>query len=158
MNERKVLITNKKEIEGKHRDDHEPFEFYKYEVTQRTLGDQSYVAFYEIPPSKSNFPYHYHLRNEEVFYIISGNGILLTPEGEKEIKEGDVIVCPPSSNGAHKILNSSQTEKLTYLDIDFIHSPETVIYPNSNKVGIFKFGEQSKFYKLDKEVNLYDGE
>jgi len=35
-------------------------------------------------------------KNEEVFYIISGEGILETPEGNITISAGDTIICPAS--------------------------------------------------------------
>lgn len=80
MDNREIQITNKNSIEPKHKSEHETYEYYKYEVTPRSKDAQCYVAFYEIPPQKANYPYHYHLNSEEVFYIISGKGILETPE------------------------------------------------------------------------------
>ena len=158
MSTREIQITNKDLIQAKHKCEHEPYEYYKYEVTERSNENQCYVAVYEIPPQKASYPYHYHLKNEEIFYIISGNGILETPEGNKTISKGDIIVCPPSAKGAHKIINSSQTEMLVYLDYDTVNSPEVVHYPNSDKVGVIINGESSTFYKKDTEVDYYEGE
>lgn len=158
MNNREIQITNKNVIKPKHKCEHEPYEYNKYEVTQREKGNNCYVAIYEIPPQKSSYPYHYHLKNEEVFYVISGNGILETPDGSKTISAGDVIVCPPSERGGHKIINSSETEMLVYLDCDMINSPEVVYYPNSGKVGIIVEGESSTFYETESNVDYYQGE
>ncbi len=158
MDNREIKITNKKLIEPKHKNEQEPYEYYKYEVTKRSPESQCYVAIYEIPPQKANYPYHYHLKNEEVFYIISGNGILETPNGNKTISAGDIIVCPPSEKGAHRIINSSKTEMLVYLDCDTVNNPDITYYPNSDKVGIILHGQSSTFYKKDADVEYYEGE
>jgi len=158
MESREILITNKNLIQPKHQSEHNPYEYNKYEVTEQGKDNKSYVAIYEIPPQKANYPYHYHLKNEEVFYIISGNGILETPNGNKIISSGDIIVCPPSEKGAHRIINSSQTEMLSYFSCDTVNSPEVVSYPNSNKIGILVNGEPGTFYKKNSNVDYYEGE
>lgn len=158
MNCEGIQITNKNLIKPKHKNEHEPYEYYKYEVTQRSKDKQCYVAIYEIPPQKASYPYHYHLKNEEVFYIISGNGILETPDGNKLISAGDIIVCPTSDKGAHKIINSSETEMLVYLDCDTVNYPDITYYPNSDKVGIILNGESSTFYEKKSDVDYYEGE
>jgi uncharacterized cupin superfamily protein len=158
MDSREIQITNKNLIEPKHQCEHQPYEYHKYEVTKRNKENQCYVAIYEIPPQKANYPYHYHLKNEEVFYIISGNGIVETPTGNRTITAGDIIVCPPSAAGAHRLINASQIEKLVYLDVDTVNTPEVVIYPNSDKFGVILQGESSSFYKRDSAVDYYEGE
>lgn len=158
MEQRGILITRKERIEPGHRDEHEKYEYFKYEVTKRKRGDQIYAAFYDIPPLKANYPYHYHTRSEEVFYIISGSGILKTPDGDRKITAGDIVVCPAGEKSAHRIINASETEYLTYLDVDAVRSPDAVFYPDSGKVGITINGERSMFFKADSTVGYYEGE
>lgn len=158
MDNNEIIITNKNSIEPKHKNVHEPYEYYKYKVTKRNKNSQCYVAIYEIPPQKANYPYHYHLKSEEVFYIISGNGILETPDGNKPITSGDIIVCPPSEKGSHRIINSSYDEMLVYLDCDTINNPDITYYPNSDKVGITLDGESSTFYGKSTAMDYYEGE
>ncbi|MEN6316988.1 MAG: cupin domain-containing protein [Clostridiaceae bacterium] len=158
MENREIHITNKNLIKPKHKCEHDPYEYFKYEVTKHNNENHCYVSIFEIPPKKANYPYHYHLKNEEVFYIISGNGILETPDGNKNIHAGDIIVCPPSERGAHRIFNPSDTDMLVYLDCDTVNTPDIAYYPNSGKVGIIVNGVSSSFYKIDKEVPYYEGE
>lgn len=153
-----ILIIRRDDIAGKHKAEHEPYEYTKYEVTPRQDFQQCYVAFYEIPPGKSNYPYHYHTQNTEVFYILDGQGVLETPDGNRDISAGDVIVCPPSEQSAHRILNTSETETLTYLDFDTTHSPEILHYPHSGKTGVITHNQPSVFFKDNAEVDYYDGE
>lgn len=156
--ENKILITNKKQICRIHKAEHEPFEYNKYKVTNRNEFSQCYVAIYDIPPLKSNYPYHYHTANTEVFYIISGNGILKTPDGDKKIVTGDVIVCPPTKDSAHLITNISGVETLTYIDFDTTNFPDIVNYPHSDKIGVIIDNQPSTFFNNDSKVNYYDGE
>lgn len=158
MSNREIQIMNKSQIRQQHKCEHEPYEYYKYEVTKRSAENQCYVAIYEIPPKKANCPYHYHLKNEEVFYIISGSGVLETPGGVKDISAGDIVVCPPSEKGAHRIINNSRTEKLIYIEFDTVNSPEVVFYPNSDKVGIIVNDKSSTFFKDYTNVDYYEGE
>jgi uncharacterized cupin superfamily protein len=86
-----VFIVNENDLIGNRKAEHQPYEFLKYEVTSRKDFNQCYVAVYEIPPMKANYPYHYHLTNTEVFYIISGQGRLRTPAGDRSVKAGVII-------------------------------------------------------------------
>jgi len=154
----KIIITRKEQITPTHKAEHEPFEFFKYEATPRAGFDQCYVCFYELPPQKSNYPYHYHTQNTEAFYILSGKGILLAPGGEKRISAGDLILCPPGEQSAHRIANASKTEPLVYLDFDTANSPDILHYPHSGKTGIITRGQKSVFFKENAPVEYYEGE
>lgn len=95
------------------------------------------VSVYEIPPKKSAYPYHFHHCNEETFYILSGQGILKTPEGERTVSPGELLFFPAGPEGAHKLTNSSETENLVYLDFDAVHDIDIAEYPDSGKIGIW---------------------
>lgn len=153
----KIIIINESEIPSTHKHIHDPYEYYKKEVTPRSVINQCYVAFYEIPPLKSNYPYHYHEENTEVFYIIEGDGVLKTQDGCIEIKAGDTIVCPPGEHGVHKIINTSKDTMLKYLDVDTTNSPDIIHYPDSNKIGIIKHSKSAEFYNNSK-LDYYEGE
>jgi uncharacterized cupin superfamily protein len=142
-----IIHTSKDKLTPKHQSEHQPYEYFKYEAVGAAAGNQCIVNFYELPPSKSNYPYHFHAAIEEVFYIISGEGLLRTPEGERVVSPGDVLVFPPSSAGAHKLTNTSKTETLTYLDVDTVRLPEVVIYPDSDKIGIISKDVRAMFMK-----------
>lgn len=153
-----IIIVKEKSLKKKHKNEHDPYEYDKQEVTKRSQFDGVYVAFYEIPPLKYNYPSHYHEHNTEVFYILEGHGFLQVKDGHISIEKGDIIVCPPGENGLHKIYNSSKDKILRYLDVDTIHSPEIIHYPDSNKVGIIKHNESCHFFIDGEEVDYYDGE
>lgn len=153
---RNIIFANAGTVVPKHAAAREPFEYKKYELTPR--GGQCYVCLYELPPKKSAYPYHFHTANTEVFYIISGAGVMRTPDGERPVAAGDVIICPPGEGGAHRIINTSETEPLRYLDCDTSVSPDVIFYPDSGKLGAIVAGMGSQFYELGSEVEYYRGE
>lgn len=153
----KPVITNKELLEGKHKKEHGDYEYYQYPVTKRSEFNQAYVSFYEILPKKYNYPFHYHLNNTEVFFIIKGTATLeMNDNTKKIIKEGDVIAIPAGCEGGHRIYNHSD-EMFFYLDVDTTNSPDIIKYPNSNKMGVVIHNESSNFYK-DNTVDYYEGE
>jgi uncharacterized cupin superfamily protein len=158
MNMNKVIIKNKEHINPAHQNEYAPYEYFKYIVSGAEDKNLCNVSIYEIPPGKSNYPYHYHTANEEIFYIISGKGLLRTPEGERTVSPGDVALFPPSDKGAHKLTNISETETLVYLDVDTNRFPEVVFYPDSDKIGIKAGGEMKNLFMYDTDVDYYAGE
>ena len=156
--EEKILVTNISEIEPNHKAEHERYEYFKYEVTARDKFNQAYCCVYKIPPKKANYPYHTHTKNTEVFYIISGEGILETPDGERKVSLGDIIVCPPSKTEAHRLTNSSDSEMLVYLDVDTQNSPDILHYPETGKTGIIIQNDSARFFKDNTEVDYFEGE
>jgi uncharacterized cupin superfamily protein len=154
----RIKIVRKSDLEPHHQSGHEPFEYVKYSALSRRDGLKCVVAFYDIPPQKSNYPYHYHTNNTEVFYILSGEGLLRTPDGDRPVTAGDLIVFPPQSGGAHRLTNTSAIETLTYLDMDTANLPEVVYYPDSRKVAFIDPQENFAIYHEGSEADYYDGE
>jgi uncharacterized cupin superfamily protein len=145
------------EIPAVHRAEHEGFEYYRRKFVPFGGANNALVSVYEIPPGKAAYPYHYHHKNEETFYILSGEGILRTPDGEKKVAAGDLLFFPVGPAGAHKLTNCSETENLTYLDFDVVHDVDIAVYPDSDKIGIWGKGI-NKTYPCNSAVDYYEGE
>ena len=132
-----------------------------YEFTRRDFlavhEANTLVRVYELPPGKSAYPYHYHLKNEETFFILKGEGLLRTPEGERAVRAGDLLFFPSGENGAHKLTNTSETEMLVYLDFDIVHDLDVTMYPDSGKIGIWGM-DTNKIYRIGDDVDYYEGE
>ena len=96
------------------RDRHDPYEYVKKVFVPRREGGQCTVSVYSIPPQKCAYPYHYHTKNEEVFFILQGDGVLRIPKGEQPVTAGDFLFFPAEESGAHKLTNPSLTEPLVY--------------------------------------------
>lgn len=141
-----------------HQNEHEPYEYFKYIAAGATDKNMCNVSIYELPPGKSNYPYHYHTANEEIFYIISGTGLLRTPEGERIVSTGDIALFTPTEKGAHKLTNTSETETRVYLDVDTNRRPNVVFYPDSDKIGVMAGLEMKNQFMDDTDVDYDTGE
>ena len=64
-------------------------------------------TLYETPPGEKLWPYHWELGCEEWLVAVSGPPTLRTPEGERELRPGDVVHFPQGPPGAHQLLNRS---------------------------------------------------
>lgn len=130
---KKLTVVNYKNIEGTKMGDkgnaftYKPL-FPKDDIKQCAAG------FVEVKPGNCAFSYHYHENNEEIFYIISGSGVIRTSKGEIKVKAGDAITFPSGKQGAHVIRNDSETETLIYIDFDTNNATEIVHFPDTNKV------------------------
>ena len=144
-------------IPASHRCEHEGYEYFRRKFLPFGEAKNALVSVYEIPPGKSAYPYHYHHKNEETFYILSGEGILKTPEGERKVAAGQLLFFPTGPEGAHKLTNPSETEMLTYIDFDVVHDIDIAVYPDSGKIGIWGKGI-NKLYPQNSNADYYDGE
>ena len=145
------------EIPAGHKCEHESYEYFRRKFVPFGAAKNTHVCVYEIPPRKSAYPYHFHYKTEETFYIISGTGILRTPEGEKQVGAGELIFFPAGEAGAHKLTNASETENLVYIDFDVTHELDVAVYPDSEKIGIWGMGINQIFPK-SADVDYYPGE
>ena len=139
-----------------HKCDQVGYEYFRRKFIPFGGAKNTLVSVYEIPPGKAAYPYHYHHKNEETFYIIRGEGLLKTPEGERPVKAGDLLFFPADSSGAHKLTNTG-TEPLVYIDFDVIHDLDVCFYPDSGKLGIWG-KDTNRIYRLDDDVDYYEGE
>ena len=119
-----------------------------------------------VPPGKRAFPRHSHRVNEEMFFIIEGEGELIVGADRYAVKRGDVIACPPGgAEKAHQIVNTSSGE-LRYLAVSTKMSPEIAEYPDSNKFGVLAEypgpdGKPQTFRFVSRQglgLEYYDGE
>ena len=145
------------EIPVSHRQEHEGYEYFRRKFVPFGGANNTLVSIYDIPPGKAAYPYHYHHKNEETFYILSGEGVLRTPDGERKVAAGDLLFFPTGPAGSHKLTNSSDTENLTYLDFDVVHDVDIAVYPDSDKIGIWGMGI-NQIYPQDSNVDYYEGE
>lgn len=145
------------DIPARHKCEHEGYEYLRRRFLPFGEAKNTLVSVYEIPPGKSAYPYHFHHNNEETFYIISGNGLLKTPEGERKVSAGELIFFPTGERGAHKLTNCSETENLVYIDFDVTHDVDITEYPDSGKIGIWGMGI-NELYPRSANVDYYEGE
>ena len=145
------------DIPAQHKCEHEGYEYFRRKFVPFGQANNTHVCVYEIPPGKAAYPYHFHYKNEETFYILSGVGTLRTPEGEKRVSAGNLLFFPAGEAGAHKLTNASETENLVYIDFDAVHELDVCVYPDSDKLGIWGMGI-NQIFPMAADVDYYHGE
>jgi uncharacterized cupin superfamily protein len=78
-------------------------------VGQRVGGELIGATMSEVEPGSKLWPYHTHHLNEEWLIVLHGEPTLRTPEGETQLREGDVVCFPRGSEGAHQISNRTES-------------------------------------------------
>lgn len=90
-----------------------------------------------LPPGKAAFPRHNHRVNEEMFFILEGEGEIRIGNERHKVRAGDAIACPPGGpETAHQIANTGEAE-LKFLAVSTRLSPEIAEYPDSAKIGVY---------------------
>lgn len=118
-----------------------------------------------LPPGKAAWPFHSHLVNEEMFFIIEGSGMLRHGSEEYKVTTGDVICSPPKKDLAHQIVNDSNSE-LKYMAVSTNVDPDICIYPDSDKFGVYSGyypnpDTDTQFFIMGREkdgLDYWDGE
>lgn len=90
-----------------------------------------------VPPGRRSCPFHSHRAEEEMFFIVRGEGMLRYGNETRRIRAGDFICCPTGGpETAHQILNDSRAE-LAYISVSTMMPAEVCEYPDSGKIGAF---------------------
>jgi uncharacterized cupin superfamily protein len=119
-----------------------------------------------VPPGKRAFPFHNHRLNEEMFFILEGEGEVRVGKESYPIRKGDVIAHPPGGpDTAHQIVNMSKAE-LKYLAVSTVTTPEVCDYPDSGKFAVMTVEAgpdgKPKFWRFvardGTSIDYYDGE
>lgn len=105
------------------------------------LGAKELGYSYDVvPPGKRSCPFHSHRGEEEMFFIVKGEGTLRFGAETRKIRAGDLICCPTGGpETAHQIINDSQAD-LAYLSVSTMMPAEVCEYPDSKKIGAFGGG------------------
>ena len=117
------------------------------------------ASVYELQPGESTFPYHYEYGSEEWLLVVSGRPTLRVPDGEHELRAGDVVCFLEGPEGAHLVRNDSD-EPVRILIASTKGDPALAVYPDSGKIGTWPGNDADppRLFKLDSAVDYWDGE
>ncbi|HTS84736.1 MAG TPA: cupin domain-containing protein [Usitatibacter sp.] len=101
-----------------------------------------------VPPGKTSCPFHSHRGEEEMFFIVRGEGTLRYGAERRKVRAGDFICCPTGGpETAHQIINDSSAD-LAYISVSTMMPAEVCEYPDSGKVGAFGGDGRSRIRHL----------
>jgi uncharacterized cupin superfamily protein len=138
--------------------EHEGFRIRETQLGPRLGAELMGGSVYEVDPGKKLWPYHVHHANEEWLIVLRGRPTLRTPEGERELVEGDVVCFPRGAAGAHQVRNETEEPaRILMLSTDIV--PEILEYPDSGKIDTLSAkGERILLTRDAEPARYWDGE
>ncbi|MDD9964949.1 MAG: cupin domain-containing protein [Myxococcales bacterium] len=133
-------VVNVNDVPETHRTYGDHYGAYFKQLTPSMVprGGRLGVNHMRVPKGRTVCPFHAHLREDEVFFVLSGSGVLRYGEELRTIGQGDCISCPSGTKTAHQIYNPHE-EDLVYLAIGAFDPHEVCLYPDSGRVGVRGF-------------------
>ena len=95
-------------------------------------GPQLGASVYELGPGNTA-AYHFHHGSEELLIVLRGRPTLRTPEGERQLAEGDVVHFCTGPDGAHGLRNDSDGP-VRYVVAGIRVFPEVAEYPDTKQI------------------------
>ena len=128
----------------------------------RQLGSETLgLSLWELPPGQAAYPYHWHMTEEELLIVTEGEPSLRTPDGWRDLAEGEVVVFRRGEEGAHQLLNRTDAT-VRFLAFSTQPGPDLVIYPDSGKIGAYQRlpegGGFRELFRIADAVDYYEGE
>ncbi len=112
----------------------EPFRSRVLPREKRALGDalgltRVGVNLTTLPPGKESSMRHWHTREDELVFVLEGEVVLRTDEGEQTLTAGMCAGFAAGSNNGHQLANRSN-KPARYLEISNRDDEDTAEYPD----------------------------
>jgi uncharacterized cupin superfamily protein len=128
--------------------------FVGHRIGGRLIG----ASMSEVAPGAKLWPYHRHHANEEWAIVLRGEPTLRTHEGERALKEGDVVCFPPGREGAHQIINRT-VSPIRVLMLSTAIQPDVVEYLDTGRIlANGADGEHIMFAEPGRQSDYWEGE
>ncbi len=140
--------------------DRSGYSWRRAKVGDRIGAEKLGASLYELQPGERTFPYHYEYGCEEWLLVVAGRPTLRDPDGEHELRPGDVVCFREGPDGAHQIRNDT-AEPIKVLIASTKQLPDAAVYPESGKIGVWTGNEEAdpgRLFKISSEVGYWEGE
>jgi len=114
----------------------------------RAAGGRLGLVQNTLPPGSVGCPFHWHAREDEVFYVLSGRGLLRYGDQVWELRAGSCVSCPAGTGVAHQIGNPYDQD-LVYLAMGPYDPHEVCGYPDNGKIMVRAVKTVGRLESLD---------
>lgn len=141
--------------------EHPGFRCLRSRLSHHAGSERLGLSLWEVPPGEAAYPFHYHLGEEELVLVLEGTPSLRTPEGWRELAEGEIVAFLRGEDGAHQLVNRTG-ETVRFLAFSTSGDPDLVVYPDSEKLGAFERlpggGGLRAMFRMGDTVEYHEGE
>lgn len=111
-----------------------PFAQVAKDRVKQALGDAGGLSDFgvnlsQLPPGGWSSQRHWHTREDEFVYVLSGELVLVTDAGEEPLRAGDCAAFPKNVPDGHHLVNRG-SEPAVYLEIGTRSADDACHYPD----------------------------
>jgi uncharacterized cupin superfamily protein len=111
-----------------------PFDAMAKERIKQALGNAGGLADFgvnltRLPPGAWSSQRHWHSHEDEFVYVLSGELVLITDDGEEILRAGDCAAFAKNVANGHHLLNRAK-ETAVYLEVGTRAREGTCTYPD----------------------------
>ena len=121
--------------------------------SKRLLGNAAGLSNFgvnltRLPPGEISSQRHWHSRQDEFVFILSGELVLITERGETTVRAGQCIGFPAGIPDGHQLINRT-AEDVLYLEIGDRTQGDHIEYPDIDLAADSADGNRYRFTKRD---------
>ena len=103
-------------------------------------------SIWEFQPGEPEFVYHFHHGSDELLVVLRGEPTVRLHDGERILREGDVLPLPRGPEGGRAISNPGNSV-VRILMLSSNADPDVAEYPETGKVGIITDSKTWEFFR-----------
>jgi uncharacterized cupin superfamily protein len=104
------------------------------------------ASIWELQPGGSQFVYHFHHGSEELIVVLRGEPVVRLHDGDRQLREGDVVPLPRGPTGGHQLRNDSSAIARVLI-VSTNARPDVAEYPDTGKVGLATEGTEWEYHR-----------
>ncbi len=129
-------------------------------VGEKIGAEKLGASLYELQPGETTSRTTTSTARRSGCSCVAGRPTLRVPDGEHELRPGDVVCFPEGPEGAHQVRNDSD-EPIRVLIASTKQVPDAAVYPDSGKIGIWTGNDETdppRLFRIGTELDYWDGE
>jgi uncharacterized cupin superfamily protein len=103
-------------------------------------------SIWEFQAGQPEYVYHFHHGSDELLVVLRGEPTLRTRDGERVLREGDVVSLPRGPDGGRAISNRTDSV-VRILMFSSNADPDVAEYPETGKLGVITDGMTWEFFR-----------